>query len=335
MQFDFAAQPLRIVLVDDDEDDYLILRDIITNISEFAVEIDWASTHETALAVLTRNEHDICLLDYFMGKYTGLDILKAARAKGCQVPFIMLTGSGNRSVDLQAMKSGVEFYLDKNHLNPFDLERAIRYSIERAHILRALQDLNSQLEERVADRTQQLLQTNLQLENEIEVRKKIEEEVRHLRHERERATLSQIAQYPKTSLTAKMLGMRTLRESEPDTFKTFVDRYDTLLELAMEQIAYRVEHHISTQLRELAEAMGTMRLSPRDLVEIHQTVLNTKNVNITPEKADTYVEEGRLMIFELMGHLSSYYRNFAFNVSNRQGRLKGSDPTTDFLGEDT
>ncbi|MCC6614148.1 MAG: response regulator [Anaerolineae bacterium] len=313
MNVDFSNRALRVLLVDDDKDDFILIRDLLASLEDISIEVDWAGTYDEAFQTLLRNEHDLCLLDYFLGEHNGIELLKGVRAAGCMVPFILLTGRGNRAVDLEAMKGGVDYYVDKKQLDIFDLERAMRYSLERAHILHALQDANAQLEERVADRTRLLREANKQLEAEMKERLKAEAELNQLRQARQSQTLEKIARPPQTTVTAQLLGVKTLREAEPKIFDQLTERYDELMDLALEQFVYRVDHNISEQRRELAEIMGSLRLSARDVVEIHNAVLKSKGKSkrITPERAESYLEEGRFMILEVLGYLASYYRNFA------------------------
>lgn len=154
--------PLKILHVDDDEEDFIIMRDLLDNIPNLSFDIDWIGIYGDALEKLRHNEHDLCLLDFHLGKHDGLELMHEARAEGCQVPFVMLTGTGNRNIDLEAMRSGASFYVDKNKLDPYDLERAIRYSLENARLLRAVQELNETLEERVEERTRLLIEASEQ-----------------------------------------------------------------------------------------------------------------------------------------------------------------------------
>src|SRR5207237_7264187 len=72
-----------------------------------------------------------CLVDYRLGAQNGIDFLRAALEQGCQAPIILLTGQGEREIDLEAMKAGAADYLVKGGLNSGLLERSIRYAIER------------------------------------------------------------------------------------------------------------------------------------------------------------------------------------------------------------
>ena len=63
----------------------------------------------------------------------------------------------------------------------------------------------------------------------------------------------------------------------------------------------------------MAEELGLLKAGPRDVVEIHSTALKEKRHKVTPQKAQAYAEEGRLMALQLMGHLVSYYRNYSLS----------------------
>jgi diguanylate cyclase (GGDEF)-like protein len=122
---------LKILLVDDDEDDYIITRDLLTEIKDMKFDLQWVSTYNDALEVMRRNSHDVYLLDYRLGEQTGMDLLRTAIKNGCRAPMILLTGQGNHELDIKAIKTGASDYLVKSEINADLLERSIRYSIER------------------------------------------------------------------------------------------------------------------------------------------------------------------------------------------------------------
>lgn len=316
MAFDFLNNSIRILHVDDDEQDYIIIRDLLDDITDLNIQLVWVATYEEALTILTRNEHDLCLLDYFLGEHNGLELIKQAKANGSHIPIVMLTGTGSRIIDWEAMKSGVIYYLDKNRMDEFDLERAIRYGIEHAELLRQVRDLNASLEERVEKRTEQLQQANEQLEREIAERERVEAELQQLRAEREDQTLQYIGRPARANVTSNMLGIRSLREAAPETFQKLVNHYEQILDLALHRRTYWVEDdRVSNEIRNLAETMGKFRIGPRDIVEIYNLALKNKRDEENIErKAQAYVEEGRLTLLELMGYLISFYRN---NVTGR------------------
>lgn len=122
---------IRILLVDDDEDDYILTRDLFGEIEGSRYKLDWVSTYEEGLEQVCRDEYDIYLVDYRLGARTGLELLREAIAGGCKTPIILLTGQGDREVDIEAMRSGAADYLIKMQTGAPLLERSIRYAIER------------------------------------------------------------------------------------------------------------------------------------------------------------------------------------------------------------
>ncbi len=139
---------LRVFLADDDEDDYILTRDLLHGIERHEVELDWAPTYQQALEAVQRNEHDLYLFDYHLGEADGLDLLRAALAKGCKAPIILLTGQEDWEIDVQAMKAGAADYLVKSDLHSKLLERAIRYALERKQAEEKLRSYAAEIEQK-------------------------------------------------------------------------------------------------------------------------------------------------------------------------------------------
>jgi PAS domain S-box-containing protein len=128
----------RILIVDDDEDDFLITSDLIRNIPSSGFSINWCYSYKEALDQMKNRASDIYFIDYRLGAKTGLDLLKEAIAAGCEEPVILLTGKGNHTVDMEAMRVGAWDYLIKGELNEEKLERSIRYALEKSASVKAL-----------------------------------------------------------------------------------------------------------------------------------------------------------------------------------------------------
>ena len=131
MQAHHPNPTLRVLLVEDDEDDYIIARDLFAEFRGGQIQLDWMKNFSTGLDAMTRNQHDICLIDYRLGAHNGIELLKAAVEHNCHSPIILLTGQGEHEVDLEAMKAGAADYLIKGRLDAGMLERSIRYALER------------------------------------------------------------------------------------------------------------------------------------------------------------------------------------------------------------
>lgn len=147
-----SERPLKVLLIDDDEEDFLMLRDHLSQSKLHKFDVQWASSYDDGLAALTKSQHDVCFLDYRLGAKSGLELLKQAITEGAKVPMILLTGYGEQHVDLEAMKIGAADYLIKEQVNPHLLERSIRYSIHRAKATQEILERETQMlmQERLA-----------------------------------------------------------------------------------------------------------------------------------------------------------------------------------------
>ncbi|MGO8697635.1 MAG: response regulator [Limisphaerales bacterium] len=130
---------VRVLLVDDEETSYVLLRRMLGKVPGKTYVTDWASGYGEGLTALMENRHDVCLLDYRLGSRTGLEVLRDAVAKGVQTPIIILTGQDVPQVDMEAAQLGAADFLLKDQLEPVMLERVIRYSIQQAAAVKALQ----------------------------------------------------------------------------------------------------------------------------------------------------------------------------------------------------
>jgi two-component system cell cycle sensor histidine kinase/response regulator CckA len=158
LKADVDKQPLRILLVDDDKDDYVITSDLLTEIRGEKFNLEWVDTYEIALTAMAHNQHDVYLIDYRLGEHTGLELISEAIEDGCTAPLILLTGQGDRAVDVEAMKRGAADYLVKSQIDAPLLERSIRYAIERKQTERAMQRLAEQ-RKRLLEVSQSILST--------------------------------------------------------------------------------------------------------------------------------------------------------------------------------
>jgi len=130
--------PIKILVIEDDEDDFFIIKEDIERIPYQKFIIDWCPYYAEGLDKINKKEYALYFVDYFLGAKTGLQLLKEAIAEGCLEPIILLTGKGNHTIDMDAMQAGAYDYLVKSDLNIENLERCIRYSLERADTAKAL-----------------------------------------------------------------------------------------------------------------------------------------------------------------------------------------------------
>jgi len=126
-----SGEPIKVLLVEDDEDDYVLASDLFSEFRGQGVQVEWKKSFALGLEAMARNQHDICLVDYRLGAHNGIELLRAAAERGCRAPVILLTGQGEHEIDMEAMKAGAADYLVKGRLDSGLLERSIRYAIER------------------------------------------------------------------------------------------------------------------------------------------------------------------------------------------------------------
>ena len=138
-------QVVRVLLVEDDEDDYVIIRDLLEEITGWTFDLEWTDSYQNALEKTKKTEYDICLIDYRLGERDGLELLSHLRESGFETPIIILTGHGDQAIDFQAMKQGAYDYFEKGNLDSDHLWRSIRYAIEHSKILQELKKSESQL----------------------------------------------------------------------------------------------------------------------------------------------------------------------------------------------
>ena len=127
-----ATDSVDVLLIEDDEDDYVITRSLLAKARTIDAHLDWAKSYDQGLDAILSSTYDACLVDYRLGAKTGLDVLDALNERGgVQTPVILLTGQGDVEVDLHAMQAGASDYLSKEQIDAPLLERSIRYAIER------------------------------------------------------------------------------------------------------------------------------------------------------------------------------------------------------------
>lgn len=136
---------VKVLLVEDDEDDYILVRDLLSQIAPPRYALQWEPSYHAALAAIHNGGYDVCLLDYCLGDRTGLELMREATEMGCKAPIIFLTRQGDYQVDLEAMRAGAAEYLIKSQINAPLLDRSIRYAIERKRAEEELRESHRRL----------------------------------------------------------------------------------------------------------------------------------------------------------------------------------------------
>ncbi|MCM2353142.1 MAG: hybrid sensor histidine kinase/response regulator [Pseudobdellovibrio sp.] len=149
-----AINQFRVLLIDDDEDEHFFIRDLLSDIKNSHFLLTWKSSYQSGLESLKNESHDVCLLDYRLGEYTGIDLLKKAQELNIACPIIILTGQGDFETDLQAMQIGASEYIIKGQLTSPLLERTLRYTIKQAMDMEDLKDQKEKYKKLLEERTE-------------------------------------------------------------------------------------------------------------------------------------------------------------------------------------
>jgi signal transduction histidine kinase len=138
-------ETLRVLLVENSEDGYHLVRNLLDEAPRSRFDLDWARNYEVALREFELKRHDAYLVNYQLEERNGLDVLQEAIERGCRAPLVLLTGKPEHDIDIAAVRAGASDYLIKSEITPHLLERSIRYAIERKRVEETLRDSQHQL----------------------------------------------------------------------------------------------------------------------------------------------------------------------------------------------
>jgi signal transduction histidine kinase len=143
-----TCRPIRILLIEDDEDDYLLTREHLDAIERQSYDIEWVCTFDTARQRLNASGgYGVILVDQYVGGDTGVDFIRERTQAGATAPMILLTGLGDIDIDMAAAKAGAVDYLEKGKLSAELLERSIRYALTSAESRKQSEELLRQAKE--------------------------------------------------------------------------------------------------------------------------------------------------------------------------------------------
>lgn len=151
---------IKILLVDDDEDDYFIIKKLVGQITDSVFVLEWTDSFNKAVELIELRKHDIYLIDYRLGAQTGLDLLEAVSPQDRTEPFILLTGAGDLDIERKSMKLAASDYLVKGTFDAHLLSRTLHYAVQRKQMeeqrLAHLVELNRSKDEFISIASHQL-----------------------------------------------------------------------------------------------------------------------------------------------------------------------------------
>ncbi len=148
-----SAPQVRVLLIEDSPSDARLIKLSLLEDRSHAFEVTREESLDDAIVRLQTERFDVILLDLGLPDSTGIDTLVRTSAAAPQLPIVVLTGSEDHEISLEAIRRGSQDYLIKGHVDGNVVANAIRHSIERKQAAEELKALNEQLEYRVAERT--------------------------------------------------------------------------------------------------------------------------------------------------------------------------------------
>ncbi|MEI6893278.1 MAG: EAL domain-containing protein, partial [Colwellia sp.] len=121
----------KVLIVEDDEEDYILLKDLLWEALGELDAIIWAEDFQSAKAKIAKERFDFYFLDNRLGAELGAGlIIEIKKQFETSPPIIMLSGIEDYQTDLDAMEQGADDYLIKSELSAHLLERTFRYSLK-------------------------------------------------------------------------------------------------------------------------------------------------------------------------------------------------------------
>ena len=136
------GKPLRVLVVEDSEDDTLLL---IRELQRGGYEpvFERVSTEEAMTSAIANQTWDIIIADYVMPHFSGLEALRVLQKSGRDLPFIIVSGKISEELAVEAMKAGAHDYMSKNNLKRF--VPAVKRELGEAKIRRERKQLEREL----------------------------------------------------------------------------------------------------------------------------------------------------------------------------------------------
>lgn len=167
---------MRILLIEDNPGDARLIQEMLKESrSDFTLSV--SERLGQALKLLLSQEFDVVLLDLNLPDSSGLAALKELHSRFSRLPIVVLTSINDEELAYQAIRFGAQDYLVKGQVSGELMRRVLIYAIERKRAEELLKQAHDELEIKVAQRTQELVNVNQKLEDEISRRKQTEAQI--------------------------------------------------------------------------------------------------------------------------------------------------------------
>jgi len=133
-----SDQATRVLLIEDNPGDADLVRLRLVE-GKSLVEVTCVDRLSEGIASLGLHPPSVVLLDLNLPDSHGAETFRTVMAHSPDVPVVILSGQDDEALALKAVHQGVQDYLIKNDITSKQLERAMRYAVERQALLRSLE----------------------------------------------------------------------------------------------------------------------------------------------------------------------------------------------------
>lgn len=116
----------KVLLINSDPDDYIIARDLLNEARGITYEVHWEPSCQGALREVALVSYDACLVDFALGRFAGLELIRELRLGNPELPIIMLAARVDDHLMDAVVEAGAAGYLIKGEVTSESLDRAIR-----------------------------------------------------------------------------------------------------------------------------------------------------------------------------------------------------------------
>jgi len=153
-----SDEPIRILLVEDEEDDAFLLQRALAKTAPGQFEMTNVTTLGAAIKALDGSPFHVVLSDLSLPDSRGLETFERIHNFDPEIPVVVLTGNDDERLAVRALNEGAQDYLVKGRVDGQSLVRSMRYAIER-------------------NRSRRLERDNTELAKEIRARKEAQEQL--------------------------------------------------------------------------------------------------------------------------------------------------------------
>ena len=125
------SETIRVLVIEDNQADVDLIREHLPSRGELIFAVEAVPRLSDAIARIRTDVIDVALVDLGLPDSQGLDTFRVLHAQAPGLAVILLTGSDDQEIAVEAVRGGAQDFLVKGHVDGELLARSIRYAVER------------------------------------------------------------------------------------------------------------------------------------------------------------------------------------------------------------